>query len=50
VKFTSYFEKVEVLEESRNLAETNRRFEQGYGLETRRIRRGLIPYIKNARR
>jgi hypothetical protein len=50
VRFISYSKKVEVLEGTRNLAGTNIMTEQDYSAETRRIRRELIPYLKDARR
>jgi hypothetical protein len=50
VRFTSYSKKTEVLKGTRNLAGTNMRIEQDYSMETRRKRRELIPYLKDARR
>jgi hypothetical protein len=50
VRFTSYSKKIEVLKGTQNLAGTNIRIEQDYSMETRRICRELIPYLKDARR
>jgi hypothetical protein len=50
VRFTSYTKKMEVLKGTRNLAGTNIRIEQDCSMETRRIGRELIPYLKDARR
>jgi hypothetical protein len=50
VRFASYAKKIEVLKGIRNLAGTNIWIEQVYSMDTRRIRRELIPYLKYTRR
>jgi hypothetical protein len=50
VGFTSSSKKIEVLKVTRNSVGTNIRIEQDYSMETRRIHRELIPYLKDTTR
>jgi hypothetical protein len=49
VRFTSHSEKIEVLKGTKNLGGTNI-IEQDCSMDTRRIRKELIPYLKDAKR
>jgi hypothetical protein len=50
VKFTTFFKKLEVWRNKKNLAGTKIRMDDDLSLEDRRTRKELIPYLKDARK
>jgi hypothetical protein len=50
VKFTTFFKKLEVWRNKRNLAGTKIRVDEDLSMESRKIRRELIPYLKDAKK
>jgi hypothetical protein len=49
IRFTSYSEKLEMLQRIKNSAETNVTIELNCNMETRKVRRELLPYTKDTR-
>jgi hypothetical protein len=49
VKLTSFSMKLEVLRKNKNLAGSKFRVDEDFAWETRKIRKGLIPYLKDAK-
>jgi hypothetical protein len=50
VKFTTFFKKLEILKNKKNLAGTKITVDEDLSAETRKIRRALIPYLKDAKK
>jgi hypothetical protein len=50
VKFTTFLKKLEVWRNKKNLARTKIRVDDDLSTEGRKIRRELIPYLKNAKK
>jgi hypothetical protein len=50
VKFTTFFKKLDVWRNKKNLAGTNIRVDEDLSTESRKIRRELIPYLKDAKK
>jgi hypothetical protein len=49
-KLTSFSMKLEMLKKTKNLAGSKFRVDEDFAWETRKIRKGLIPYLKDAKR
>jgi hypothetical protein len=49
IKFTTFFKKLEVWRNKRNLTGTKIRVDEDLSMEDRKIRRELIPYLKDGK-
>jgi hypothetical protein len=50
VKYTSFAVKLDALRNTKNLAELRIQVGDDFPLETRRIRKNLVPYLKDAKK
>jgi hypothetical protein len=50
VKFTAFAMKLQVLKNTKLLVDSNIRIDEDFSLETRKVRRELIPYLREAKK